>query len=151
MDSDTELEELACADQETVQGTITIDKSWEDYASREFTMVLSKTLTNGPKVMLEAKVNSPVTVPIVLIVRMSMRACFLIMGLQLQIKISMEYPLRPPLFRLQLISENTVALKWHNDLRAMEAEVCTLYFELLSQFLFGAHLLWIHTALTTCR
>ncbi|XP_051192497.1 THO complex subunit 5A isoform X2 [Lolium perenne] len=94
MDSDTELEELACADQETVQGTITIDKSWEDYASREFTMVLSKTLTNGPKVMLEAK-----------------------------IKISMEYPLRPPLFRLQLISENTVALKWHNDLRAMEAEV----------------------------
>jgi hypothetical protein len=69
----------------------------------------------------------------------------------LQIKISMEYPLRPPLFRLQLISENTVALKWHNDLRAMEAEVCTLYFELLSQFLFGAHLLWVHTALTTCR
>jgi THO complex subunit 5 len=94
--------------------------------------------------MLEAKVNSRVTLPIDLIVRISMRACFLTTGLQLQIKISIEYPLRPPLFRLQLISENTVALKWHNDLRAMEAEVCTLYFELLSQFLFGAHLLWVH-------
>uniref|UniRef100_A0A453PQ01 THO complex subunit 5B n=4 Tax=Aegilops tauschii subsp. strangulata TaxID=200361 RepID=A0A453PQ01_AEGTS len=94
MDSDSELEELACADQETEQGSLTIDKSWEDYASREFTMVLSKTLKNGSKVMLEAK-----------------------------IKISMEYPLRPPLFRLQLVSEKTEDLKWHNDLRAMEAEV----------------------------
>ncbi|CAM0943905.1 unnamed protein product [Alopecurus aequalis] len=94
MESDSELEDLTCADQETEQGSVTIDRSWEDYASREFTMVLSKTLINGPKVMLEAK-----------------------------IKISMEYPLRPPLFRLQLISENTEALKWHNDLRAMEAEV----------------------------
>lgn len=94
MDSDSELEELTCADQETEQGSLTIDKSWEDYASREFTMVLSKTLKNGPKVMLEAK-----------------------------IKISMEYPLRPPLFRLQLLSEKTEALKCHNDLRAMEAEV----------------------------
>ncbi|KAF7091353.1 hypothetical protein CFC21_093945 [Triticum aestivum] len=94
MDSDSELEELACADQETEQGSLTIDKSWEDYASREFTMVLSKTLKNGSKVMLEAK-----------------------------IKISMEYPLRPPLFRLQLVSEKTGDLKWHNDLRAMEAEV----------------------------
>ncbi|XP_037448498.1 THO complex subunit 5A-like isoform X1 [Triticum dicoccoides] len=94
MDSDSELEELACADQETEQGNLTIDKSWEDYASREFTMVLSKTLKNGSKVMLEAK-----------------------------IKISMEYPLRPPLFRLQMVSEKTEDLKWHNDLRAMEAEV----------------------------
>jgi THO complex subunit 5 len=88
-------------------------------------MVLSKTLMNGPKVMLEAKVNSPITVHIGLIVRIYMRACFLTTCLQLQIKISMEYPLRPPLFRLQLICENTVALKWHNDLCAMEAEVCT--------------------------
>jgi len=94
MDSDSELEDLTCADQETEQGSLTVDKSWEDYASREFTMVLSKTLMDGPKVMLEAK-----------------------------IKISMEYPLRPPLFRLQLISEKTEGLKWHNDLRAMEAEV----------------------------
>ena len=67
MESDSELEELTCVDQETEQGSLTIDKSWEDYASREFTMVLSKTLINGPKVMLEAKVNYPVTVPIGLI------------------------------------------------------------------------------------
>jgi len=36
----------------------------------------------------------------------------------------MEYPLRPPLFRLRLLSEKSETLKWHNDLRAMEAEVC---------------------------
>lgn len=94
MDSDSELEELTFADQETEQGSVPVDKSWEDYASREFTMVLSKTLMDGPKVMLEAK-----------------------------IKISMEYPLRPPLFRLQLTSGKSEGLKWHNDLRAMEAEV----------------------------
>ncbi|KAM3244147.1 hypothetical protein ACQJBY_055831 [Aegilops geniculata] len=113
MDSDSELEELACADQETEQGNLTVDKSWEDYASREFTMVLSKTLKNGSKVMLEAK-----------------------------IKISMEYPLRPPLFRLQLVSEKTEDLKWHNDLRAMEAEVCIRSFFL--KFSFVARLSWFH-------
>jgi THO complex subunit 5 len=150
MDSDSELEELTCADQETEQGSLTIDKSWEDYASREFTMVLSKTLTNGPKVMLEAKVNSPITVHIGLIIRISMRACFLTTGLQLQIKISMEYPLRPPLFRLQLISENTVALKWHNDLRAMEAEVCTCTLSCLFDFCL-VHISYGFTPLMTCR
>ena len=67
MESDSELEELTCADQETEQGSLTIDKSWEGYASREFTVVLSKNLINDPKVMLEAKVNYPVTVPIGLI------------------------------------------------------------------------------------
>lgn len=36
----------------------------------------------------------------------------------------MEYPLRPPLFGLRLLSEKSETLKWHNDLRAMEAEVC---------------------------
>ena len=54
MESDSELELLICADQETEHGSLTIDKSSEDYAFREFTMVLSKTLINGPRVMLEA-------------------------------------------------------------------------------------------------
>ncbi|KAG8072530.1 hypothetical protein GUJ93_ZPchr0006g45285 [Zizania palustris] len=94
MYSDSELEEQAFADQEAEKVCPATEKSWEDYASREFTLVLSKTLKNGPKVMLEAKV-----------------------------KISMEYPVRPPFFRLQLLSGKTEALKWHNDLRAMEAEV----------------------------
>ncbi|XP_062221894.1 THO complex subunit 5A-like [Phragmites australis] len=94
MYSDSELEDQPCTREETEKGSLTVDKSWEDYASREFTMLLSKTLKNGPKVMLEAKVN-----------------------------ISVEYPLRPPLFRLRLLSEKSENLKWHNDLRAMEAEV----------------------------
>lgn len=71
-----------------------------------------------------------------------MCACFLTVNLQLQIKISMEYPLRPPLFRLQLVSEKTEDLKWHNDLRAMEAEVCIMSF--LLKFLFVARRSWVH-------
>ncbi|KAF2947126.1 THO complex subunit 5A [Oryza sativa Japonica Group] len=94
MYSDSELEEQTFVDQEVEKVNLATDKSWEDYASREFTLVLSKTLKNGPKVMLEAK-----------------------------IAISMEYPVRPPFFTLQLLSGKTEALKWHNDLRAMEAEV----------------------------
>uniref|UniRef100_J3LHF5 THO complex subunit 5B n=1 Tax=Oryza brachyantha TaxID=4533 RepID=J3LHF5_ORYBR len=94
MYSDSELEEQTFADQEIEKVNLATDKSWDEYASREFTMVLSKTLNNGPKVMLEAK-----------------------------IMVSMEYPVRPPFFRLQLLSGKTEALKWHNDLRAMEAEV----------------------------
>jgi hypothetical protein len=35
----------------------------------------------------------------------------------------MEYPLRPPLFRLCSPSEKFETFKWRNDLRAMEAEV----------------------------
>ncbi|GJN22390.1 hypothetical protein PR202_gb09946 [Eleusine coracana subsp. coracana] len=94
MYSDSELEDQPCIDEETEKASLSIDKSWEDYASREFTMVLSKTMKNAPKVMLEAK-----------------------------IKISMEYPLRPPFFRLRLLSEKFENSKWQNDLRAMEAEV----------------------------
>jgi len=94
MYSDNELEDQPCILDETEKASPIVDRSWEDYASKEFTMVLSKTMKKGPKVMLEAKV-----------------------------KISMEYPLRPPLFRLRLLSEKSETLKWHNDLRAMEAEV----------------------------
>nr|CAB3448016.1 unnamed protein product [Digitaria exilis] len=94
MYSDSELEDHPVIHEETEKGNLIIDKSWEDYASKEFTMVLGKAMKNGPKVMLEAKV-----------------------------KISMEYPLRPPLFGLRLLSDKSETLKWHNDLRAMESEV----------------------------
>ncbi|RCV08504.1 hypothetical protein SEVIR_1G338600v4 [Setaria viridis] len=94
MYSDSELEDPPFIHEETEKGNLVIDNSWEDYASKEFTMVLSKAMKNGPKVMLEAKV-----------------------------KISIEYPLRPPLFELRLLSEKSETLKWHNDLRAMETEV----------------------------
>ena len=57
MYSDSELEDQPFIQEETQKGNLIIDKSWEDYASKEFTMVLSKAMKNGPKVMLEAKVN----------------------------------------------------------------------------------------------
>ena len=47
-----------------------------------------------------------------------------------QVKISKEYPVRPPLFSLNLyyptsgeVAPEDVASDWYNDLRAMEAEV----------------------------
>lgn len=47
-----------------------------------------------------------------------------------QIKISMEYPLRPPVFTLNLYTMNSEEnceesddSDWYNELRAMEAEV----------------------------
>uniref|UniRef100_A0A1D1XZS6 THO complex subunit 5 n=2 Tax=Anthurium amnicola TaxID=1678845 RepID=A0A1D1XZS6_9ARAE len=76
-------------------------RGWEDYAVKEYHMVLCRTDTD--KVKLEAK-----------------------------IKISMEHPLRPPLFSLSLVTdlpegdslpEENDGAKWFNELRAMEAEV----------------------------
>ncbi|KAJ7958163.1 THO complex, subunit [Quillaja saponaria] len=52
-----------------------------------------------------------------------------IMKLESKVKISMEYPLRPPLFALSLCSmssgenQNESGLEWYNELRAMEAKV----------------------------
>ncbi|CAL5204678.1 unnamed protein product [Lathyrus oleraceus] len=76
--------------------------SWIDSSVKEFLLVLSrKTNAEDRNVNLEAK-----------------------------IKISMEYPLRPPLFALSLcripVGENHFkndGLEWYNELRAMEAEV----------------------------
>jgi THO complex subunit 5 len=48
------------------------------------------------------------------------------MMLEAKIKISMEYPLRPPLFTLNMFGENleeAADFEWYNELRAMEAEV----------------------------
>ncbi|XP_058097167.1 THO complex subunit 5A [Magnolia sinica] len=117
LDSESDLEELVFVERETENAASTgghemVGNSWEDYAVREFCLVLSKkTERNERHINLEAK-----------------------------IKISMEYPLRPPLFTLRLstvISGETSfdaaggdsgscekdSFGWYNELRAMEAEV----------------------------
>ncbi|XP_057974037.1 THO complex subunit 5A isoform X2 [Malania oleifera] len=79
-----------------------VEKSWVDYGVREFCLVLTRRMEAKERnVMLEAK-----------------------------IRISMEYPLRPPLFALKLAAFSSVESnsdgddsKWYNELRAMEAEV----------------------------
>ncbi|MED6218735.1 hypothetical protein PIB30_029183 [Stylosanthes scabra] len=76
--------------------------SWMDCGVKEFSLVLSrKPSADESNVNLEAKIN-----------------------------ISMEYPLRPPLFVLSLRFRSTGenhyqndGLEWYNELRAMEAEV----------------------------
>ncbi|KAL1309590.1 hypothetical protein HN51_052284 [Arachis hypogaea] len=76
--------------------------SWMDCGVKEFSLVLSRKFSaDESNVNLEAKIN-----------------------------ISMEYPLRPPLFALSLRCLSTGGdhyqndgLEWYNELRAMEAEV----------------------------
>ncbi|KAL4196681.1 hypothetical protein AMTRI_Chr04g247400 [Amborella trichopoda] len=85
-------------------------KSWKDSATREFILVLSYQMNSDEK-----KVN-----------------------LEARVKISMEYPLRPPYFTLRLFTGDFrgrppdvtqdvfIACdksEWYNELRAMEAEV----------------------------
>lgn len=62
MYSDSELEDHPVIQEETEKGNLIVDKSWEDYASKEFTMILSKAMKNGPKAMLEAKVRCALTI-----------------------------------------------------------------------------------------
>ncbi|KAL3734840.1 hypothetical protein ACJRO7_024077 [Eucalyptus globulus] len=78
------------------------ENSWVNYGVREFILHLTKKLNaDGQNVKLEAK-----------------------------IKVSMEYPLRPPLFSLSLYPDLSGGnhckiddVGWTNELRAMEAEV----------------------------
>lgn len=106
-DSDSEIDEHMHVEQEQEDTTDfgwheIFGKTWEDYGVREFVMVLSRRKENeGPPINLEAK-----------------------------IKISMEYPLRPPLFTLRLYSNlladkscERLGFEWYNELRSMEAEV----------------------------
>nr|XP_043636399.1 THO complex subunit 5B-like [Erigeron canadensis] len=79
-----------------------IDNSWIACGVREYRLLLARKVINGDGYMkLEAKVT-----------------------------VSMEYPLRPPLFTLNLFraataetESGTEAYEWFNELRAMEAEV----------------------------
>ncbi|XP_010943078.2 THO complex subunit 5A [Elaeis guineensis] len=92
LDSDSELEEHTCIDQEIEN--VRVGKPWEDHAAKEFTLILTRTYENERNAKLNAKV-----------------------------KISTEYPLRPPLFTLSLLSDGPQGFEWYNELRAMEAEV----------------------------
>ncbi|KAL9235875.1 hypothetical protein vseg_010607 [Gypsophila vaccaria] len=101
LDSDSEVEDSAKTEKE-VQWPSIEKKPWVDYGVQEFSLCLTRTRDNDEgNVELEAK-----------------------------IKISMEYPLRPPFFKLHLLSGSSEGnsssvghSEWHNELRAMEAEV----------------------------
>lgn len=92
--------ELEVEDEASGQCHKMAEKLWVNYGVKEFSLVLSRNMNDKERnVKLEAK-----------------------------IKISMEYPLRPPLFALSLYSigeKKDVAdgSEWCNELRAMEAEI----------------------------
>ncbi|XP_031492285.1 THO complex subunit 5A [Nymphaea colorata] len=111
--SGSEDDEPMCDELETEMATTnpsSVKKFWKDHGAKEFLLVLSRNIPNDEKnVQLEAKV-----------------------------KVSMEYPLRPPLFLLNL-SDNKTGCDpnasrphplrsesysgWFNELKALEAEV----------------------------
>ncbi|XP_047320018.1 THO complex subunit 5B isoform X2 [Impatiens glandulifera] len=102
MDSDSDIEGPALVNQETEKMPAAVGNSWVQYGMREYCLVLSR-ITDKDKtnVKLEAKVS-----------------------------VSMEYPLRPPLFALSFSTPSLVekdresnGIEWYNELRAMEAEV----------------------------
>ncbi|KAH9616198.1 hypothetical protein KSS87_009911 [Heliosperma pusillum] len=99
---DSESEDDTAKTEKDIEGPAIERKSWVDYGSREFSLCLTRNrdLHEG-NVELEAK-----------------------------IKISMEYPLRPPFFKLHLLSQSSGGncaskdpSEWRNELCAMEAEV----------------------------
>ncbi|XP_074268875.1 THO complex subunit 5A [Silene latifolia] len=101
LDSDSEVDDTTKMEKD-IEGPAIERKSWVDYGSREFSLCLirNKDVHEG-NAELEAK-----------------------------IKISTEYPLRPPFFKLHLLSQSSGGncpskdhSEWHNELCAMEAEV----------------------------
>ncbi|XP_031119126.1 THO complex subunit 5B-like [Ipomoea triloba] len=107
MESDSELDEPAQVEQDTdsIPGSTVPyvdDKSWADCRVEDYILVLTRKTHDGEKTM----------------------------RLEAQVKISMEYPLRPPLLRLRLYASHHEESycevdysEWYNELRAMEAEV----------------------------
>ncbi|GAB4839319.1 hypothetical protein Ancab_028846 [Ancistrocladus abbreviatus] len=104
MDSESDLDESAKVDLEA-ENAANFDaagKSWVDHGAREFHLVLTRKVNrNEEDVKLEAKIT-----------------------------ISIEYPLRPPLFTVNLLAQSsgeysleTLGSDWYNELRAMESEV----------------------------
>ncbi|XP_010494255.1 PREDICTED: THO complex subunit 5B-like [Camelina sativa] len=100
LDDDSEVDEPAGRTEAHVEA-LCPDNTWVDYGAREFALVLSRKTDGGKLWKLEATVY-----------------------------ISMEYPLRPPLFSLSLHASSssgndngTNESDHYNELRAMEAEV----------------------------
>ncbi|KAJ3695901.1 hypothetical protein LUZ60_001278 [Juncus effusus] len=92
--SDSELEGPVMDEMERDNGPVGSVEAWEDCGLREYKLVLRQSLGNNEILKLEAKV-----------------------------KVSVEYPLRPPLVKLSLHPEGSHGSKYHNELRSMEAEV----------------------------
>eukprot|EP01018_Ginkgo_biloba_P030082 Gb_36955 [translate_table: standard] len=121
---DTDIDDVESAQTEVeadsavdVVGCKKVGKAWEEFAVREFYLIYRR--ENGPH-------KKPV-------------------DLEAKVRVSMEYPLRPPLFALHLLSDEirpplpeategvldisdavsleTSGADWYNELRAMEAEV----------------------------
>nr|CAD1826232.1 unnamed protein product [Ananas comosus var. bracteatus] len=104
LDSESETEEQTCTELDTEDASCIVEKPWKEQGSKEFNLILSKIFGSGQAMKLEAKV-----------------------------KISIEYPIRPPLFKLSLLIEESQSLKWYNVLRAMEAEVNLHILEVLPE------------------
>lgn len=100
LDSESEVDESAKTEREN-KCAVVEGISWVDYGVKDFNLMLTnKRYVEEGNVDLEAKIS-----------------------------ISLEYPLRPPLFRLTLHSQSPGGNSssgdhvWYNELRAMEAEV----------------------------
>ncbi|KAH1065603.1 hypothetical protein J1N35_030590 [Gossypium stocksii] len=103
LETDSEVDEPLETETENSSSTQCCEiaeKSWVDCGIKEFVLLLTRKMdTTGHNMKLEAK-----------------------------IKISMEYPLRPPLFTVNLYSPGESCSEndysgWQNEVRAMEAEV----------------------------
>ncbi|CAL1410759.1 unnamed protein product [Linum trigynum] len=105
LDFDSDHDELATNEQDnedmaSIQRLELSLDSWVEFGAKEYSLVLARELSEGRNVKLEAK-----------------------------IKISMEYPLRPPLFSVSLLTsegsqdEGDNRSRSYNELRAIEAEV----------------------------
>ncbi|KAK7410040.1 hypothetical protein VNO78_00516 [Psophocarpus tetragonolobus] len=105
LDTESDLDEPAQTEEEheNILSNYHAKKSvsWMDHGLKEFCLVLCRKIS-----AYESNVN-----------------------LEAKIKISMEYPLRPPLFALSIHcissggNHDEPGLEWYNELRAMEAEV----------------------------
>ncbi|KHN22326.1 THO complex subunit 5 like [Glycine soja] len=103
LDIESDIDEPAQIEQEHEKSNYHARKSvsWMNYGLKEFRLVLCRKISAD-----ESKLN-----------------------LEAKIKISMEYPLRPPLFALSIScissgeNHDETGLEWYNELRAMEAAV----------------------------
>ncbi|XP_047960714.1 THO complex subunit 5A isoform X2 [Salvia hispanica] len=99
-DEPIQLEDLS--DLSRQEGPVVVDNAWADYGVKGYTLELVQKLDNDDKIMI----------------------------LKAKIKISKEYPLRPPHFELSLYNSfqgknksETICSEFSNELSAMEAEV----------------------------
>ncbi|CAN4122668.1 unnamed protein product [Withania somnifera] len=104
LESDSEMDDIVQIEHDssnTPGCTGVSDKSWVEYKVQEYCLVLTRKMDNEERKM----------------------------KLESKIKISKEYPLRPPFFTLSLYEAQTESYSkvdtsvWYNGLRSMEAEV----------------------------